>query len=160
MSGPVGLPLRPRRLERVAGAPRNPGLLALLATRLGHLLRRQALRPRGRRVLTLDRLRVLDLHVDPFGRRFGCRQPCRWRVPAKVAATAIAAVARGAAGARSPTAGLAAAAAPDRHRLQRRPARARHGHAASRRAVLCTAPSAPLTVSVSFVITSLWICAY
>ena len=155
MGGLVSLPLCLGGLERAAGAPRDPGLLALPVTRLGHLLRRQTLRSRRGNALTLGRLQVLDLHVGPPGRRPGCRQLCRWFAPVGLATTSITADARGATGARSPTAGLTAAVAADRHRLQRRPARAGHRHTASRRAVLRTAPFASLTVSVAFVITSL-----
>ena len=157
MGGLVGLPLRLGGLERAASAPRNPGLLALLVAHLRHLLRRQTLRSRRGGAPTLGRLRVLDLRVGPPGRRPGCRQPCRWCASAGLAATYVTADSRSATGARSPTIGPTAAAAADRHRLQRRPARAGHRHAASRRAVLRTAPSAPrlvLTASVSSIIAS------
>ena len=50
MGGLVGLPFRPRRLERAAGTPRDPGLLALLGTRLGPFLRCR----RRRRIPTGD----------------------------------------------------------------------------------------------------------
>ena len=114
----MGLPLRLRGLERAAGAPRDPGLLALLGTRLRPCFscwRRRPL-PAG------GAIAAAVAAAGTLGRR---RKP--------VLAGALAA-------------GLTAAAAPNGQRPQYRSARTRCGLATSGRAALRAAPPASLTL--------------
>ena len=124
VGGLVGLPLHPRRLERAAGATGNPGLLALLGTRLGLPIRcrRRWHIPVGDAVTATAAVVAAGIP----GRR--------WR---HVLAGSLAA-------------GLTAAAAPDGQRSQYRSARARRELATSGRAALRAAPPVSLTVSASF----------
>ena len=108
----MGLPFRPRRLERAAGAPRDPGLLALLDLCLRPFLRcwRRRHLPAG------DALAAAVAAAGALGRR---RRPVL---------------------AGGPTAGVTATAAPNGQRPQCRSARTGCGLAISGRAALRAAP--------------------
>ena len=110
------LPLCLRRLEGVAGATRNPSLLALGVLRGRLLLGRWA----------------LGLRAGLGSRRYRLRQPCRWGFTVKCALTAGTAAITTAA--RSTATSTTRAAAADRHWSQRWPRRClpgRYSHTAS-----------------------------
>ena len=141
MGGLVGLPLRRGGLERAAGAPRDPGLLALLVAHLGRLHFGRLLCGRTVCVGDWGRARSLDALVGRGG------------------ASRVSANSGGVTCAGDSVVRPAAAAAANHHWPQRRPTRAGPRRAARRRAVLRAAPSAsrlPLAVSVSSAITLLW----
>ena len=108
------LPLHLGGLERVAGAPRNQGLLTLLAAGAGLLLCRWAISPWGNSLPALGHLRTPGPCVGLALRRHGLRQPGRV-VGHTIAVAAIAARAGLAATCAS---ACTAAAAADGHRPQ------------------------------------------